>query len=146
MAKIALIRLKGVFSISPTVKSTLSSLSLNRLHACTIVEDSPSSKGMVQACKDFVAFGPVEKETIALLLVKRGRTLEGKRLSIAKKPEEIKKILDEFLAGKKLAALGVSPVFRLAPPKGGFGTRKAQQPFGPLGKNLKMAALIKSMA
>ena len=145
--KIAIIRLKGQFSISPTVKSTLSSLRLDRLYACTVVEDSDSEKGMLQACKDFVSYGPVEKESIALLIAKRGRTSDGRRLSGAKKPEEIKKVLDEFLAGKKLAALGVSNVFYLSPPTGGFsGSRKAHKPFGPLGKNEKIAELISKMA
>ena len=144
--KIAVIRLKGMFSISPTVNSTLSSLCLDRLYSCTVVDDSDSTKGMIQSCKDFVTFGPVEKETIALLLVKRGKTTAGAKLAAAKKPEEIKKILDEFLAGKKLAALGVSPVFYLAPPKGGFRSRMSPKPFGPLGKNEKIGELISRMA
>ena len=147
MAKLAVIRLKGMFSISPTVRTTLSSLCLDRLYSCTIVDDSDSTKGMIQACKDFVSFGPVEKESIALLLVKRGKTITGTRLSKAKKPEEIKKVLDEFLAGKKLAALGVSPVFYLSPPRGGFsGSRMSPKPFGPLGKNEKISELISRMA
>lgn len=147
MGKIAIIRLKGQFSLSPNVESTFASLRLDRLYACTVVEDSDSEKGMVQSCKDFVSFGPVEKESIALLLAKRGKTTEGRRLSTAKKPEEIKKILDEFLVGKKLASLGVSSVFYLAPPRGGFqGSRMSPKPFGPLGKNERIAELIKKMA
>ena len=145
--KIALIRLKGMFSLSPTVRFTLASFRLNRLYSCTIVDDSASTKGMIQACKDFVSFGPVEKESIALLLAKRGKTTEGKKLSAAKKPEEIKKVLDEFLTGKKLTDLGVSSVFYLSPPRGGFdGSRMSPKPFGPLGKNEKIGELISKMA
>jgi ribosomal protein L30/L7E len=147
MAKLALIRLKGMFSLSPTVRSTLSSFRLDRLYSCTVVDDSDSTKGMIQSCKDFVSYGPVGKESIALLLAKRGKTTEGKKLSAAKKPEEIKKALDDFLAGKKLSALGVSSVFYLAPPRGGFaGSRMSQKPFGPLGKNEKIGELISRMA
>lgn len=135
-----------MFSNSPSATTTLTSLRLGRLYACVLLEDSPSTKGMIQECKDFIAFGAVEKETVALLLAKRGRTSGGKKLSAAKKPEEIRKILDDFLAGKKLTELGVSPVFRLSPPKGGFGARKQAAPFGPLGKNPEIAALISRMA
>lgn len=145
--KIAVIRLKGKFSISPDIREALSSLRLNRLYACTLLPDNEATKGMVHACKDFVSFGPVEKESAALLLAKRGKTTGGKRLSAEKKPEEIRKILDEFLAGRKLSELGVSPVFFLSPPKGGFwGIRKSHKPFGPLGKNEDIAGLVSQMA
>lgn len=146
MAKLAVIRMKGGFSLSPSIRAAFSSLNLGRLYSCALLDDSASSRGMLQSCKDFVSFGPVEKETAALLLVKRGRTIDGRRLSQAKKPEEIKKMLEEFIAGKKLSELGVAPSFCLSPPKGGFGSRKHHQPFGPIGKNLKIAELIGRMA
>jgi len=146
MAKIAVIRLRGRFSNSPTMENSLSSLRLNRLYACTVVDDSASAKGMIQGCKDGISFGAVEKETVALLLARRGKTLGGKKLSAAAKPEEIRKILDGFLAGKKLTDLGVCPVFYLTPPKGGFGHRKTHTPFGPIGKNPEIAGLISRMA
>jgi len=101
----------------------------------------------VQACKDVVSFGEANKESIALLLSKRGRAIDGKKLTDVKKPEEIEKIASEAESSpKKLEELGVSPVFFLSPPRGGFGKRKAHVPFGPVGKNPNINELISSMA
>ena len=147
MSRIAVIRMKGKFSLSPTVVSTLSNLRLDRLYACTILPGGDSAKGMLQACKDMVSFGEVDKETISILLQRRGKTADGKKLSAAKKPEEIAKLASEIASSeKKLLEHGIFPVFFLSPPKGGFGTRKAHVPYGPLGKNPGISELIARMA
>ncbi len=148
MARIAVIRLKGKFSVPPSVKTTFACLGLTRLHTCALVEDNESFRGMLQSCKDVVSFGKVEKETIALLLSKRGRGKEGKRLSATKKPEEIEKIAAEIAAsGKKLSEFGLEGVFFLSPPRGGFGNRKSGvHEGGPLGKNPAISELIARMA
>ncbi|VVB99116.1 50S ribosomal protein L30 [uncultured archaeon] len=142
MTAIALIRMKGLFSMPPKMRGALESFKLSRLYACTLVNTDDSTKGMIQCCKDVVSYGEVDKETVTLLLTKRGKKLDGKRLT----PEEAKKAADEFMAGKKLSATGVSSVFYLSPPKGGIGERKLHVPFGPLGKNPEIMDLISRMA
>lgn len=140
--RIAVIRLKGSFSLSPTVKSTLSNLKLGKLYNCTLISPTASNRGMLQACKDFVAFGEVDEETVALLLSKRGRIEGNNRLSASKKQEEIAKLAKEISSSEKpISTFGIQPVFSLSPPKGGFGIRKAHVPFGPIGKNPEIAAL-----
>ena len=148
MGKIAVIRMKGKFSVSPDVKGTLSCLRLDRLYACTLLEDNEISRGMLQACKDVVSFGSVDEATVALLLERRGRTAEGKtRLSAAKKPDEMAKIASELSSSaKKLSDFGAKQVFYLSPPSGGFGKRNAKAPFGPCGKNPGISELIARMA
>jgi large subunit ribosomal protein L30 len=147
MSKLAVVRLKGLFSTSPNIKKTLESLKLSRLYACTLVPMDPSYKGMLQEAKDVLSFGEISKETVALLLKKRGRTLDGKKLSEAMAPEDIEKLAEEiFSSGKKPQELGVQNVFFLSPPKGGFGkSRKASMPYGPLGKNDNISELIARM-
>ncbi len=142
MAIIAVLRLKGGFTLPPVAVSTLASLNLSRLYSCTLVPDNENYKGMLQACKDVVSYGPVEKETVQLLLSRRGFSSDGKKLS----PEQAGKIAQEVISGKKLSEAGAQPSFRLSPPKGGFGSRKAVRPFGPVGKNPEIAALIARMA
>jgi len=145
--RIAIIRLKGSFSLSPGVKSTLSNLKLGKLYNCTLISPTTSNRGMVQACKDVVSFGEVNEETVSLLLSKRGKTADGKKLSSAKKPEEIAKLAKEISASEKpLSSFGIEGVFSLSPPKGGFGSRKSTVPFGPVGKNPDIAGLISRMA
>ncbi len=145
--RIAVIRLKGKFSLSPKINSALSSLRLDMLYSCVLLPEGEAAKGMIHACKDVVSYGKVTKEDIETLLTRRGRTQDRKKLSLSKKPEEIKKLAAEIdSSDKKLSALGVYPVFFLSPPKGGFGRRKANAPFGPLGKNAEMSNLIGRMA
>jgi large subunit ribosomal protein L30 len=145
--RIAVIRIKGKFTLRPSVKFTLANLRLDRSYACVLLPEGETAKGMLQACKDVVSFGPVDKETVSLLLSRRGKTLEGSKLSDSKKPEEIEKLAAEVAGSqKKLEEFGVSSVFFLSPPKGGFGRRKAHVPYGPIGKNPEIADLISRMA
>ena len=148
MSKIAIIRLKGLFSVSPTIEKTLESMKLTKLYSCALITPSPSAKGMIQTAKDVVAYGEVDKDTVALLLSKRGKTVDGKKLSSAKKPAEIEKLASEIASSeKKPEEFGVQNLFPLSPPKGGFdGSRKSGTPYGPLGKNAKISELIAKMA
>ena len=147
--RIAAIRLKGKRGITPGVKATFVSLSLNRLHTCALLPDTDGSRGMIQACKDSVSFGPVDGSTIEMLLLRRGLTRDGKKLSASKKPEEIAKLAKEIAASDKpLSEFSILPFFFLAPPRGGFdgGSKKAYAPTGPLGKNAKIGELLAKMA
>jgi len=147
--RIAVIRLKGKRGITPKVKATYVSLNLNRLHTCTLLPDTGGSRGMIQVCKDSVSFGPVDDSTIEMLLLKRGLTRDGKKLSASMKPEAIAKLAKEIAAsGKSLSDHAILPFFFLAPPRGGFdgGSKKAHAPSGPLGKNPRIGALLASMA
>ena len=147
--RIALIRLKGKRGITPKVKATYVSLNLNRLHTCTLLPDTEGSRGMIQVCKDSVSFGPVDEQTIEMLLLKRGLTRDGKKLSASMKPEAIAKLAKEIASSDKtLSDHAILPFFFLAPPRGGFdgGSKKTYAPFGPLGKNPKIGELLAHMA
>ena len=147
--RIAVIRLKGKRGITPKVKATYVSLNLNRLYTCALLPDTDGSRGMVRACKDSVSFGPVDEQTVQMLLLRRGLTRDGKKLSVSKKPEEIAKLAKEIAASDKtLSDHAILPFFFLAPPRGGFdgGSKKSPAPFGPLGKNPQIGALLAKMA
>jgi 50S ribosomal protein uL30 len=145
---IAVIRLKGKRGMAPRVSATLESLSLNRLYTCTLLPDNKNSRGMAQACKDAVSFGEADAQAISMLLGRRGLLRDGRKLSEAKKPEEMEKLAGEIAKGEKpLSRHGILPVFFLSPPRGGFaGGKKSQPPFGPLGRNSKIDELIAKMA
>ena len=147
--RIALIRLKGKRGITPKVKATYVSLNLNRLHTCTLLPDTVGSRGMIQVCKDSVSFGPVDEQTIEMLLLRRGLTRDGKKLSATMKPEAIAKLAKEISASdKSLADHAILPFFFLAPPRGGYegGSKKTYAPSGPLGKNMQIGELLAKMA
>jgi ribosomal protein L30/L7E len=77
------------------VKQALDGLKLLRKHICVIYPDSASVRGLLFKCKDLITYGPITAETLALLHEKRGslKNREGKQLN----------------------------VFRMHPPRGGFG-------------------------
>jgi large subunit ribosomal protein L30 len=81
---------------------------------------------MLRKSKDYVTWGEVSKETIALLLKKRGRLVGDKKLTDEYAKELGYKSLDDlaealFKVEVECTCLqNVKPVFRLHPPTKGF--------------------------
>lgn len=105
---IAVIRIAGQVKIRDTVEETLYRLRLRRKYTCVLVDEkNPEMMGMVKKVKDFVAFGPINKETEEKLVTARGKKdIEG----------------------------NLKPFFRLHPPRKGINS-KLQYPKGVLGNN-----------
>lgn len=137
----AVIRLRGSVNMKPQIRDTLKSLRLTRVNHCVLVEDNPHYRGMLQVVKDYVAFGPVDAAALAGMLEMRGELEGGKRLTQEYLKEHAKakgfqEFAEKVLAGKaKLSELpGLSPVFRLHPPRHGHrGILKAFRAGGELG-------------
>ncbi|MBS3052015.1 MAG: uL30 family ribosomal protein [Candidatus Aenigmarchaeota archaeon] len=68
----AIVRIRGTANISKDKEDTLKMLNLPRINTCTIVPDTPQYLGMMRKVKDYVAFGPIKKETIDELVKKKG--------------------------------------------------------------------------
>ena len=77
MAKIAIILLRGLVGVKYDIKSTLTSLRLLKKHACTIREDSPELRGMLQKAQDFITYGEISESTLKSLNEKRKPTEKG---------------------------------------------------------------------
>jgi len=120
------VRIRGISDISHEIKDTLNMLRLNRNCHATLLDDRPAYKGMLQKSKDYLTWGEVSQENIALLLKKRGRLIGDKRLTDEYAKELGYKSLDDLAAAMfKLDVEcsdlpNVKPVFRLRPPKKGF--------------------------
>ena len=67
MSKIAIILIRGLVGVRHDIKDALTSLNLRKKHACIILEDSSSLRGILRKTQDMVTFGEVSEETIALL-------------------------------------------------------------------------------
>ncbi len=120
------VRIRGVSDISQEVKDTLSMLRLTRNCHATLVDDRPAYNGMLRKSKDYLTWGEVSQENIALLLKKRGRVVGDKKLTDEYAKELGYKSLDSlaeaiFKVEVECSSLPkVKPVFRLRPPKKGF--------------------------
>ena len=128
---LAVVRIRGTVNVRKEVEDTLRMLNLQRNCHATIIDDRPSFLGMLRKAQSFITWGEASKETIALLLKKRGRIVGNKKLT----DEYVKKIgydsldaLAEAIYDCKVELKdlpGVKPVFRLHPPRKGFkGTVK----------------------
>jgi len=141
---IAIVRIRGRRSLDPNIKKTLEVLCLYRTNQCVIMEDTPSLRGMLQLCKDYVAFGPVKEETIAALMQKRGE--KGSRmLSEIMEAGDIKEAAKKIMHGEKVENFA-DRVFRLHPPRKGFDDiKRPVAQGGDLGFRKDMDSLVKRM-
>jgi large subunit ribosomal protein L30 len=137
----AVVRVRGIVNIRPDTKKTLQLLNLTRANHCVLLEEKPTTIGMLQVSKDYVTWGEIDKDVLLKLLTSRGK-LEGD-----------KKITDDYLKSStsygnfdKLSQAimdnkfkykdipNVKPIFRLNPPKRGYeGIKKSFTNKGALG-------------
>jgi large subunit ribosomal protein L30 len=148
----AIVRLRGEVNVRPEIRDTLAMLRIHRVNHCVVVKEDPHNRGMIQKVKDYVAWGKVDDESLALLLEKRGRLSGNRRLSV-----EFLKEKTSYSSFRELAAavnsgsaslkeLGIKPVFRLHPPRKGLKTtKKTAQQGGDIGFRQDLADLIKKM-
>ncbi|WP_331233817.1 50S ribosomal protein L30 [Natronorarus salvus] len=139
----AVVQLRGEVNMSQSVRDTLGMLNLHRVNHCTLVPETDTYRGMVAKVNDFVAIGQPSQEAVEQLVRRRGEPEEGSA-----------EIDDEWIAENTTyddvsalaAALvdeettlrdeGLSPVFRLHPPRGGHkGIKHPRTDGGQLGKH-----------
>ncbi len=155
MTKIAIIRISGQQGLVRKVKNTFKLLNLHKKNTCTIIDSSKDIKGMITVIKDHSTWGEIDKETLSLLIKKRGRLPGNICIDEAYLKEKVKKGFDEvsseFIEGKmKLKDIpGLKPFFRLSPPKKGYAQKGTKKPFslgGALGyRKEKINDLIQRM-
>jgi len=123
---LAVIRVRGLSGVFREIDETLQMLHLTRNCHATLIDDRASYLGMLRKAKDYLVWGEVSREGVALLLGKRGKLVGNKKLtekyvqgigyeSIDDLAEAIYELRVEYSS-----LLGVKPVFRLHPPKKGF--------------------------
>jgi large subunit ribosomal protein L30 len=128
--------------VKPPEESTLNALRMKTRFSAVLLRDNPSIRGMLQRVKDHVTWAEAKKEDIKLLLSNRARTSEGLGISSKFVKEKTKlaglsELLSGLYSGKitlgKLWEIGVKPVFRLHPPRGGFA-KSSKRPFTDRGE------------
>lgn len=138
----AVVRIRGTVGVRDDLQGAMENMKLKRKHNCVLVKDDETGRGMLQKVKDFTAFGDVDEATMKKLIVSRGETLDGKKIS----EKEADKIVKGLSDGKRPKELGIKAIFRLSPPKKGYKSTRLPFPRGDLGnRKEKMAELLERM-
>ena len=74
-------KVRGTVSAQREARETLNLLRLARTNHAVLLDNRPSFMGMLYRVQNYVTWGEVSKETVALMLQKRGRFAGGKKLT-----------------------------------------------------------------
>ena len=121
-----MVKVRGTIRAIREARETLEMLHLKRTNHAVLIDSRPSYRGMLYRVQNYVTWGEVTKQTIELLLKKRGRLAGGKKLT----DESVKKLGYESIDALSDALVtckeefqklpNVQPIFKLHPPKKGF--------------------------
>ena len=151
----AVVKVRGTISAKREARETLEMLRLGRTNHAVLVDNRPSYVGMLYRVQNYVTWGEVSKQTVELLLKKRGKLAGGKKLTdeaVKKLGYESIDVLAETIVDGKVEYQklpNVQPVFKLHPPSHGFKgkTKKSFAAGGEAGyRGTKINELIKRMA
>jgi large subunit ribosomal protein L30 len=153
MKRIGVVRVRGSVNVNRDIKEALRMLRLSRVNYCTLIDDRDSYIGTLRKVKDYVTWGEVGEEDVALILKNRGELSGGKRLTGGyikentkfKSPEDFAKSFIKFEA--ELDDIpSLKPFFRLHPPrKGHGGIKRSYVEGGALGKRNNMKDILYRM-
>ena len=136
------IRIDGAPNVRHPEELTLNALRMKSKYSAVLLRDNPSVKGMLQRIKDHVTWAEAKKEDIELLLSSRASTAEGlgltsefvkKNSGLAGVSELVSGLYSGKLTLAKLREMGITPYFRLHPPRGGF-PKSSKRPFTDSGE------------
>ncbi|HID91225.1 TPA: 50S ribosomal protein L30 [Candidatus Bathyarchaeota archaeon] len=138
---LAVVRIRGITGPRRDVKDTFRMLGIKRRYHATLVPSTPAYLGMLRKAKDWITWGPVSKDVISLLLRKRGKVSNRRRLTDDYVREALGfDSIDELASALyeckvTLNKLGIKPFFALHPPSKGFkrSTKRHFRARGELG-------------
>jgi len=123
---LAVVRVRGVSDIFREISETMKLLHLERNCHATLVDNRSAYLGMLNRAQNYLTWGEISKETLTLLLKKRGRLVGDKKLTDEYAQKVGRKSLDELIEAifkgeveyRRLP--NIKPLFRLHPPSRGF--------------------------
>ena len=107
---VAVVRIRGRVNVRGDITETLKRLNLKRVSNCTLIKVTDSYDGMLDKCKDYIAYGEIDEPTLSKLLERhKAEGLDAKGM----------------ISGKFDAkALKEHVPFRLHPPRHGYRSTK----------------------
>ena len=151
----AVVQIRGEVNMTGDVRDTLTLLNLGRVNHCTFVPESPAYDGMVGKVAEHVAFGKPSEDVVATLIRRRAEPPEGTDtiddawVDAHTDFADVDSLASALVAEEvTLSDVGLSPVLRLHPPRGGHdGIKKMRKNGGVLGihEQEEIDELLRSM-
>jgi large subunit ribosomal protein L30 len=151
---LVVVRIRGLVSAQREARETLDLLHLNHTNHAVIIDNRPAYKGMLQRVNSYVTYGEPTKETLSILIQKRGLLAGSKKIT----EEYLTKIgykniddLAEAIVNCKVQYSKLPDIqarFRLHPPSKGYKgkTKKGFQAGGEAGyRGEAINALVQRM-
>ncbi|MGV8168560.1 MAG: uL30 family ribosomal protein [Candidatus Nanoarchaeia archaeon] len=69
--QLAAVLLRGLIGTNKDIRDTLRMLNLQKKFSCTVIQDTPTNRGMLHKCKDYITYGELSEETLKELDSKR---------------------------------------------------------------------------
>ena len=134
---IIVIRISGQVEMPPHAKETLFRMGLRKKYSAALLKENKQTSHLLQAVRNFVAYGKIDPKTMEELISKRGKSIDKKKVDAKKVAEVIEK--------EGIAKSGIRSSFRLHPPRKGIDS-KSHYPKGVLGDNKeKINDLVRRM-
>ena len=122
------IRISGLVEMPGYAQETLFRMRLRKKYSAILMKENEETKNLLQAVRNFVAYGKIDAKTMEELISKRAKPLDNKKAKI-----DAKKIV-EIIEKQGIDKAGIKPFFRLHPPRKGINS-KLHYPKGVLGDN-----------
>ncbi|MFX1309637.1 MAG: 50S ribosomal protein L30 [Promethearchaeota archaeon] len=128
------VRIRGAPGMRRKILDTLKMLRMYKVNHGVLILGTPSYKGMLVKCKDYISYGEINEKTLIRLLRVRGK-VEGNRplteehIKNLTKYKNFRELAKGLLTGEiqyqEKDIYKIKPIFRLHPPrKGHRGTIK----------------------
>ncbi|MBN1941370.1 MAG: 50S ribosomal protein L30 [Candidatus Diapherotrites archaeon] len=129
---LAVIRVRGKTRLNVNLKKTLELMGLSTANQMVFLPEKQLP--MIKKVVGYVTWGEIEPSILENVLAKRGRVAGNKKIDaeFLKKHgfKSIKELAQSVMEEKvKLKKLGAKPVFRLKPPRKGFGRKGIKKPY-----------------
>jgi large subunit ribosomal protein L30 len=136
---IIVIRISGLVEMPKEVQEALFRMRLRKKYTAILLRETEENMKLLQKVRNFVAFGSINDETLALLIQKRAKSMDNKKIDSKSVVEQLKK--------KDLEDLKIKPFIGLHPPRGGIDSKiHFPQKKGVLGDNKeKINDLVRRM-
>jgi large subunit ribosomal protein L30 len=139
----AVVQLRGEVNISEDVVDTLAMLNLGRVNHCTFLPETDAYRGMITKVHDYVAHGEPSADTVATLLRRRADPESGEGdvddewVADTTDYDDVDALAEALLAEETtLSDVGLEPVLRLHPPRGGHdGVKQPVATGGQIGNH-----------